>query len=426
MKTALICLEKLDIGGVETFTITQVKEFAKRNIKCYVMAQEGILSEHIKKEKNIEFIEFNFELKNEIDYNKVSYLEKFIKEKNIEFIYVHQFSCVPYILPIVHKLKIPYIAYLHNIVPKTCEWFMDTYEIFKLLFPIYFECASKIIAITNKVKEEHQNLFNLPEEKYKVINNSLDFSQFPNRKLGKINLNYTNLILFGRVSEQKRYSIYTAVKFYKYYKENYNKNAKLTIIGDGEIYEEIVEKYKSTDIVFKGAVSNIIDEIKKADILLGVDRCMLEAVALKKPAIICGYNKNIALVTPNNLKDAIEENFTGKNLGDNKDELFKYNEKEIKNILNNNYEYIKKNLSICDCIYLDIKPFVNCANIEKVLLTSNYYIKLIDKLKQENKQLFLKTQELYAIIDKYPENNESIFKKLFNNLLKRGGKNDRL
>ena len=52
MKKALICLEQLGIGGVETFTITQVEEFARRNIKCYVLAREGLLSEKIKQLKN--------------------------------------------------------------------------------------------------------------------------------------------------------------------------------------------------------------------------------------------------------------------------------------------------------------------------------------------------------------------------------------
>ena len=62
MKKALICLEQLGIGGVETFTITQAEEFARRKIKCYVLARDGLLSEQVKKLKNIEFVEFDFKL----------------------------------------------------------------------------------------------------------------------------------------------------------------------------------------------------------------------------------------------------------------------------------------------------------------------------------------------------------------------------
>lgn len=403
MQNALICLEQLGIGGVETFTITQVEEFARRKIKCYVLARDGLLSEKLKKLKNIEFIEFDFKLENRINTEKVKWLKNFIKEKNIDFIYVHQFSCVPYILPVVFETRIPYIAYLHNIVPKTCEWFMEHYDIYNVLFPIYFECASKIIAITEKVQQEHINLFRLPKEKYIIINNSLDFSKYPNKKVEKLNKPYNNLMWFGRVSEQKRTSIETAVKFYKYYKKNYNSKSILTIVGDGEICEEMKEKYQDKSIVFKGAVSDMIPEIKKSDILLGVDRCMLEAVASKKPAIVCGYKGNVILITPKNIKDAIEENFTGINLKDDKDEFFKYKEKDLLKIINENYDYVSKHLAITDSVYLDIEDFSGKSDLISVFKGLNYYTNRIKELEEENKKLYLRTQELYKKIDKLNE-----------------------
>ena len=399
MKKALICLEQLGIGGVETFTITQVEEFTRRKIKCYVLAREGLLSKNLKKLKNIEFIEFDFKLENNINMEKVKWLTNFVKEKKIDFIYVHQFSCVPYILPVVFETNIPYIAYLHNIVPKTCEWFMDHYDIYKVLFPIYFECASKIIAITDKVKQEHIELFKLSKEKYLVINNSLDFSKYPDKKVNKISKKFNKLMWFGRISEQKRTSIDTAVEFYNYYREKYNSSATLTIVGDGELFEEMVNKYQDKNITFKGAVSDMIPEIEKADILLGVDRCMLEAVASKKPAVVCGYKKNVILITPKNIKKAIEENFTGINLDNDKDELFNYTEKELLEILDDNYHYVANNLAISSSVYLDISPLKKESNLESVFLGLNYYSEKIKNLEQENKELYLRTQDLYKEIN---------------------------
>lgn len=380
MKNALICLEKLGIGGVETFTITQVNEFNRRGIKCVVLAKDGILSENVKNRKKIEFIEYDFELKNEIDFDKVHELEQIIKKKKIDFIYVHQFSCVPYILPCAFKYNIPYIAYLHNIVPGTLDWFMDTFPIYKSLFQIYFENASKIIAITDPVKKEHQEIFKLNDERYITIKNSLDFTKFPDIEIPKIPKKFKKLLLFGRVSEQKRQSIYTAVEFFNWCRENYNKDMQLTVVGDGEIFEEIKEKYKDTDIYFKGAVSDMKKEIEKADILLGVDRCMLEAVASKKPAVICGYKNNVVLITPKNLKQAIEENFGGYSLGNDKEELFKYQEQELKEIIKENYDYIKENLSISNSVYLDIAPFPNHSMTE-------FYLRELSRLAKENTKL---------------------------------------
>ena len=219
MKKALICLEQLGIGGVETFTITQIEEFSRRKIKCYVLAREGLLLNKINGIKNVEFFEFDFKLENRLDKEKINWLENFVKEKKIDFMYIHQFPCIPYILPVAFKTKIPYIAYLHGIVPNTCEWFMNTYDIYKILFPLYFEHASKIIAITDKVKEENKKQFDLIENKYMVINNSLDFSKYPNKNITSINYPYNRLLWFGRISEVKRTSIETAVNFYKYCKK---------------------------------------------------------------------------------------------------------------------------------------------------------------------------------------------------------------
>lgn len=422
MKNALICLERLGIGGVETFTITQIEEFSRRNIKCIVLCKDGILREKISNKKNIHWINFDFEIKNEIDYEKVVELENIVKKNKIDFIYVHQFSIIPYILPIVYKMKIPYIAYLHNIVPKTCEWFMDTYDIYKALFPMFLEGASKLIAITNKVKEENMKLFSLPEERYITINNSLDFTNFPDRKIKKIKMEFNNLVLFGRIAEQKRNSIYTAVDFFHYVKEKYNPKAQLTIIGDGEIYEEISKKFQEKDIHFKGAISNMAEELEKADILLGVDRCMLEAVASKKPAIVCGYNKNTVMITPNNLKDAIVENFTGINLADDKDELFSYNEEELKDILEKNYKYVKEKLSITDCVYLDITPFdPTRINLNHILENINYYTKSLTSAKEETKKWYdcaIETHNEVERLNKEIENTRiNKFKRNFKNII---------
>ena len=419
MKKALICLEQLGIGGVETFTITQVEEFTRRNIKCYVLAREGMLSKHLKKLKNVELIEFDFQLKNEIDTEKVKWLIKFTKEKKIDFIYVHQFPCIPYILPVVFKTKTPYVAYLHTVVPKTCEWYMDHYDIYQVLFPLYFEYASKIIAITEKVKKENLNLFHLPDEKYKVIKNSLDFNKYPNKKIINIKYPYNNLMWFGRISKEKAVSIDTAVKFFKHYKDKYNNKATLTIVGDGEMFDETVKKYQDSSIVFKGAVADMNPEIEKADILLGVDRCILEAVASKKPSIICSYNGRASLITPKNIELAIEENFTGINLEDNKDELFNYKENELIEIINKNYDFVSQHFSISNSVYLDIKPFKSMSTLESVFKGLNYYSKKERELEQENKKLFLETQSIYKERDELQKALDNTIDRRIKNKLRR-------
>ena len=141
--------------------------------------------------------------------------------------------------------------------------------------------------------------------------------------------------------------------------------------------------------------------IEDSDILLGVDRCMLEAVASKKPAIICGYKKNIVLVTPSIIKAAIKENFTGINLKDDKEEILKYNEKELKKIIEKNYSYVKEKLQITNSVYLDIEPMESInLDLNQIIENTNSNIEKICSLEKESKKLFLDNQRLYSLINR--------------------------
>lgn len=64
-KNILICLGKLDIGGVQTVVINQVEKMIELGNSIFVMAQDGIYS-NIVKEKGAQVIDFNFDLCNRI------------------------------------------------------------------------------------------------------------------------------------------------------------------------------------------------------------------------------------------------------------------------------------------------------------------------------------------------------------------------
>ena len=57
----LICLKKMDIGGVQTVVVNQIKKMIELKCNVVVLAQSGIYSDVI---RNIgaNFVEFDFEL----------------------------------------------------------------------------------------------------------------------------------------------------------------------------------------------------------------------------------------------------------------------------------------------------------------------------------------------------------------------------
>lgn len=413
-KNVLICLEQLGIGGVETFSISQVNEFTRNNYKCYVIAKKGILYDKICNNKNVIFIDFEFTLDKYIDYKKVEYLEEKLKGISFEFAIIHQFPCILYMLPIIYKYKLPYISYLHGIVPGSCQWFMNTYPIFKVLFLIFFKNASKIIAITDDVKEENSSLFGISKQKYIVVNNSFDFNEISNYAPKKIKMPFSNFLLVSRFSSEKRTSILSAINFYTYYRDSYNDKARLTVLGDGDIFNEISNEYGSSDIVFKGAVSDVFSEMSKSDVVLGVDRCILEAVSLQRVAVICGYDGNISFVTPKLISKASRVNFCGKNLEDNSSEFFSMSQEKINSILSENYDFAIKNLSINVDIFSDMSKYVFefDTDFEKLFIYLNEFCCQIEKLTGEVAHYYNDGQRLYSIIDKKDEQIEELNKQI--------------
>lgn len=388
MKNILICLERLDIGGVETFTIAQVKEYAKRGIKCYVLSQGGLLERKLKDLKNVELINFKFNIENRIDYEEIEKIEKLIKNKKIDSICIHQYPCIPYLLPLIFKYNIPYMAYIHSTVEGTFEWYMKTYPMYHVLFPMYFKNASQIVAVTEKTKKENSKLFNIDLSKYKVINNSLDFSEYEDLKINNNLKKINKFMYFGRLAVEKEKSIIAAIDFFKDYKEIFNENATLKIVGDGALLESLKEEYECEYIKFTGAVADTIKELNKTDAVMGVDRCILEGIAAKRIAIISSYSGNISLVTPKIMEKEIEENFSGKSLDDNKEELTKYSKEELKEIIKTNYKMIENKLSISNSIITELEDKDMKIDPVELFKTFSKEQDIVNKLMENNYNLY--------------------------------------
>ena len=61
MKNILICLERLDIGGVETSVINQTLEYKRRGYKIVILSRRGMYTEYLEK-KGIRCYEYDFKI----------------------------------------------------------------------------------------------------------------------------------------------------------------------------------------------------------------------------------------------------------------------------------------------------------------------------------------------------------------------------
>lgn len=385
-KNVLLCLERLDIGGVETYVYNQALILKEKGYNVFVIAVDGMYGDLLRKQ-GIKVINFEFSLDHNINFKKVCFIENIIKKYNINQVHINQYPCILSVLPACLKLNVPYVAYVHSIKFDVFDWFIKEFPIYKNLFDIYFSNAKKIVTITRETMIKHSKYFNLDKDKYLVLNNSLNFDKFKfTDNTGK----FEKFYIIGRLASEKLQSIYSAIDFYRKYKK-FNINAKLFFLGDGPEVNNVKEQIKDDqDCYFLGSTDNVAEYLKDADVVLGVDRCILEAIGMKRLAIICGYTGFKGIVLPDNIKKCSIENFSGNNLENkNMDEEIQklINLKDINDVIDKNYEFVYKNLNLKDNIYLisnyDVKYdnlYTNIVKLSKQYKEKINYIQCLKKI----------------------------------------------
>lgn len=415
-KNILICLNKLDIGGIETAVVNQVYEMLEKKYNVIVVAKSGIYTEKIK-EKGAICIDFCFEIEDGYNLEKSKKIEEIIKKYEIGQVHIHQFDCITSVFPACVNTNTKYISYIHTGVEGTYDWFEKHYKSYKVIFNMYYNMANKIIAITEKAKKENQLKYNVDEKKYIIINNSLKFDEkiMKNEKYPNA---LKNFLILSRFAPEKRISIINAIELFKRYSD-LNKDAKLTIVGDGEDKEFILDKLKDIEdkICILGARNDVVDIIKENDVIIGLDRCILEAIALKKIAIISGYKKMKGMVTPDNIEIAAKENFSGENLNDvTIDDIIKALQNididEIQKFTYNNFEFSYKNLNIENNVYLleDINKEI--INIDKKIYFENIDIllKMIKDEEEKKNKIYKDSKEAQKYFESQIKNLEENMK----------------
>lgn len=379
-KNILICLEQLDIGGVETFVYNQAIVLREKGYKVFVLAKKGSYKKLLRK-IGVKVINFEFPLLSFINVNSSNKVIKIIKKYKINEVYINQYPCILSVLPACIRCNVPYVSYVHSILFDVFDWFCKTFPIYQELFPIYFSNAYKIITITNETKIKHMKKFNLKSNKYLIVNNSLNFDIFKNkREVSEL----STFLIIGRLSEDKYNTIIQSINFYKLYCEITKNRTNLLFLGDGNVkgaIKDYLDQQNITNYIFLGATNNVVPYLEKVDVVLGVDRCILEAIGMKRIAIISGYTGFKGIVTKENISIASKENFSGNNLTNKTyeeviDDLIKLRQ-NISNIVENNYNYIKKNLDIKDNTYVINKNInIDYENLyQKLIKISKKYEK---------------------------------------------------
>lgn len=391
-KNILICLEALNIGGVETFVVNQASVLLSKGHTVVILAKEGLYTEKLKQEGAI-CIDFTFELGEKLYPDKIKEIQEIIEKYKINEVHINQFPCILSAMPACIFSNVPYIAYSHVGVDNVFDWFMDRFEIYNYMFEVYFNNAYKIITIKEEAKNKLIERFHVPGEKIEIIYNSINYEMVDYIRKEEKNQK-TRILLVSRLSNDKKDSLYNGINLFKAYK-NRIKEANLMIIGSGEMQSELEEYIKNNnikDVEFKGPSSNVLEYINNADIVLGLGRCILEAIAMKRLTIILGHKELKGIVTPDNVQSACQGNFAGDNLPTCTIEsvvenLNNLDDKTIKQIQEGNYYFGKENLNAKinydNVIQEEVYPQIS-SGLSELL---KYIIKQQEKFDKEKEDL---------------------------------------
>ena len=370
MKNIMICLEKMGIGGIETSVLNQAIEYKRRGINPIIVAAKGIYIDFLK-ENDITFEEVEFPLENNVDTNKMKKIMEIIDKYEVEQVIINQLPCILSVMPACIIKNIPYIAYVHTAFStikddenNMYDWFERTYSIYQDLLKIYFQNAYRIVAISKLAAEYVINRYEVPKNKVIILHNSinLDIYKSENKENKK-----EKFVLISRLSKEKVESVKNGIEIF----EKYDcKNKIMTIVGDGDKREELEQyvnlKKDKDKIHFAGACTNVKEIIDQNDIVLGVDRVILEAIAMKKIAVIIGYSKPKQIITKENIQLEADEGFCGESLQSTRVEELAKQIKEKNIDVEENYNFVKENLDIKNNILISNSSKVDYknANIE--------------------------------------------------------------
>lgn len=390
-KNILIVTQSLGIGGCETYILTQCKMLCELGYNISIVAKDGVLRKSFE-DIGVAFFDVDVFQK---DKSTIEKIKEVIRKENIDQVHIHPFY--PFYSAVVASIsmKVPYILYFHGVI--------DIEAIFEsvigkgisniFLKNIALQYASKYIYVSNEVKEYYENKFKLDTNKGYLLPNSIYF-----KGLERFNEKYNNrikkFILVSRLDEDKMNSVIQGVDFYiKYflkYKDKYQDSLelRLDICGDGnaliKIKEYLNKNYEDVyNINFIGASNaEVFDIISKYDVVLGMGRCMLEAIAMKKIAVLISYDTYIGYICSQNIdfSKLSYSNFSGRGLnnGDvDKDIefLLKINSDTINEIKETSYNYINENNNI-QLLAKEFEEIISNISMVKVVDDIDSYVEL--------------------------------------------------
>jgi len=305
----LLALMKLDIGGAETHVVVLSRHLTEMGYKV-VMASNGGCFEKEIAGYGVKHYKVPLHLpKLSYLWQSIWALRKIVREENIDLIHAHA--------------RIPAFATAFMGRPPHVRFITTAHYNFDYHFGLKYisQWGEKTIAVSQDIKEYLIKYFRVRENKIVVIPNGIDTNVFsPGTEAGKKKEkeDTVKITLISRLDGELAnvaLNLITACARVAGTAPAF----KLAIVGDGDNRMKVEKCARNFNanrgkevVTLLGARTDVNKIMSASDLVVGVSRVALEAMACTKPVLLAGPQGFGGLMDRSNLKTFQEDNYTAR------------------------------------------------------------------------------------------------------------------
>lgn len=295
MTNVLHLINYLGSGGSEIYIYTLAKKLHNQNCNFYIAYSKEGRGLRLFEDLGVKTI--NFQMNSPFDIKAAKDLKRLCKELSIDVIHTH-------------FLRENYISVLSKIlgnkvrIINTRHMFFENSKSVILTNKLFTKFNDCLIAVSSRVRDQLIYDEGINENKVKLIYTGIDLEEWNKphslsfRDEYSISQEQILITTIARFSKEKGHDfLIDSIKYFKDYlkEKNINLKYKFVLVGEGELFNDIVDKAKALqifdDIIFSGYRRDIENILKSSDIFIlpsnneAFGLSILEAMAAGLPII---------------------------------------------------------------------------------------------------------------------------------------------
>ncbi len=280
----LMALAQIEMTGAETYAVAISDELINRGHKVYIM------SDNLSRKTKAEYYPMRFCLRNYPNrYRIIKKLTAFIREKDIDLIHAHA-RASSWVSFVASRLTgTPMLTTLHS---------RQAIHFSKKMFPAFGDLS---IAICENVKTHTVNRLGIDPDKIVIVRNGIDTGAFA-PSFAETNNHKPVVSIIGRLSGPKGEIAYRLMDEVFEYDKYLVKS-----IGGSDIPIKFGKFAKHVEFI--GYVDDVTAFMAQSDAVVGAGRVAMEAILMGRPVVAVGEDTSLGFITPENVGQALANNF---------------------------------------------------------------------------------------------------------------------